>query len=105
MHIDWRWYFDYGVVIGNYRFYIGTDEKKCTLKQCDVLKMNYAKDGANAQALYIRKHGKREYLKGRIGFIRSMIKKTQEILGQNIWEELRIPEDNRVPILEGGQFV
>lgn len=50
---------------------------------------------AKAQALYIRKHGKKEFLKvhdrlhGRYDF-----SKTQEILGQDIFEGLKILEEN-----------
>ncbi len=55
-------------------------------------------DGANAakaQALYIRKHGKKEFLKLQDRLHKKFnFSKTQEILGQDIMEGLRILEEN-----------
>ncbi len=55
-------------------------------------------DGANAakaQAMYIRKHGKKEFLKlhDRLHEKYSFLK-TQEILGQDVAEGLRILKEN-----------
>lgn len=55
-------------------------------------------DGANAakaQAFYIKKHGKKEFLKLHDRLHQKFnFSKTQEILGQDIWEGLRILEEN-----------
>lgn len=55
-------------------------------------------DGANAakaQALYIRKHGKKEFLKMHDRLHNKFVfSKTQEILGQDTMEGLRIMEEN-----------
>ena len=55
-------------------------------------------DGANAakaQALYIRKYGKKAFLQVHDRLHQKYnFSKTQEILGQNAWEGLRILEEN-----------
>lgn len=55
-------------------------------------------DGANAakaQAFYIKKHGKKEFLKLHDRLHQKFnFSKTQEILGQDIWEGLKILEEN-----------
>lgn len=55
-------------------------------------------DGANAakaQALYIRKHGAKEFLKVHDRLHQKYdFAKTQEILGQDMWEGLKILEEN-----------
>lgn len=52
-------------------------------------------NAAKAQALYIRKYGKKVFLKLQERLHKKYeFSKTQEILGQDLWEEFRILEEN-----------
>ena len=68
------------------------------LEICEVGFYTPSNDGANAakaQALYIRRHGKKEYLKAHDRLHQKYdFAKTQEILGQDYREGLRILEEN-----------
>ena len=69
-----------------------------SLESCEKGFYTPSNDGANAakaQALYIRKHGKKEFLKAHDRLHQEFdFAKTQEILGQDFHEGLRILEEN-----------